>query len=460
MSQDRHQILIVDDEAVFARAVSRLLARNGLSAVVCDNLGEARAYLSSHRPGIVLLDMRLPDGSGLDLLRELNPGESPLSVIVMTAFGDMENAVAAMKAGASDYLRKPVDMGELLKAVEACRRRAELPDDAGAERGRESIDRIMGSSPAMEAIRGRVEKIADLAARASDAPPTVLITGETGSGKDLVARSLHDASIRRDKPFVHVDCAALPDDLIEAELFGHEKGAYTGAHKDRPGLIEAARDGTLFLDEIGELPADLQTKLLAVLERRRHRRIGDTAEQTTNAWFLVATNRDLSSMVEQGGFRPDLYFRLNVLTINTVPLREHPEDIVELAKSFAAATASRYGVNTPALSAEVEKRLIEYRWPGNARELSHVIERAVLLSDEGTVRIDDLSLEDAAGPDQAEEGPDIKDLTLGEAEEMMIHNALEACQGNVSAAARHLGVTRMTLRHRMQKYGIGSRGSG
>lgn len=458
MTENRHQVLIVEDETVFARAVSRLLARNDLSAVICDSLQEADEYLSKHDPEIVLLDMRLPDGSGLDLLRSLNAGSPFPSVIVMTAFGDMENAVAAMKAGASDYLRKPVDMGELLKVVEACRRRAERSIGSGARQGGEPVQRILGSSPVMQAIRDRVEKIAGLVARAGDSPPTVLISGETGSGKDLVARSLHEASIRRDKPFVHVDCAALPDDLIEAELFGHEKGAYTGAHKHRAGLIEAARDGTLFLDEIGELPADLQTKLLAVLERRRHRRIGDTAEQTTNAWFVVATNRDLSSMVEQGGFRSDLYFRLNVLTIDTVPLREHPEDVVELAQSFTAATATRYGMPTPALSNEVGKRLAEYRWPGNVRELSHVIERAVLLSDDGAIRIEDLSLESPEPPSRGEEPANIKDLTLGAAEEMLIQNALDECRGNVSAAARHLGVTRMTLRHRMQKYGIKAQG--
>ena len=277
-----------------------------------------------------------------------------------------------------------------------------------------------------------------------------MILGETGTGKDVVARLLHEYSARRELPFVHVDCASLPKDLIEAELFGHEKGAFTSAHVARTGLIEAAEDGVLFMDEIGELPMDLQAKLLAVLERRTLRKVGTTKERPVAAWIIAATNRDVAQLVKQGEFRSDLYYRLNVLSISIAPLRERGDDIILLARHFIRQSAKRYGISSVTLSGQAIRALGSYHWPGNVRELKHMIERAVLLCGEGELSPDSLSLT-AHGP---AETPIEADLTLDNAELMLIKNALEKCGGNVSKAARELGITRMALRYRIKKHNL------
>jgi DNA-binding NtrC family response regulator len=299
----------------------------------------------------------------------------------------------------------------------------------------------------------RAERIGTLLQNPDVIPPTVLILGETGTGKDLAARLLHRSSARADRPFVHVDCAALPKDLIEAELFGHEKGAFTSAVSERTGLIEAAEDGTVFLDEIGELPAELQTKLLAVLERRMLRRVGSSQERPTAAWFVAATNRAVEAMVAAGQLRSDLYYRLNVLTLQMPPLRERGDDILLLAEHFAAHTARRYGLPCPALSAAARAALAGYAWPGNVRELKHVMERAVLLAAGTGIGASELAL---AAPIAAATAPgrDLDALTLDAAEKLLIERALQRTGYNVSEAARQLGVTRMAMRYRMKQHGI------
>lgn len=303
-------------------------------------------------------------------------------------------------------------------------------------------------------VRKQVEQISRLTEATDTIPPTILILGETGTGKDVAARLLHENSSRKDKPFVHVDCASLPKDLIEAELFGHEKGAFTSAHVARTGLIEAAEDGVLFLDEIGELPLDLQSKLLAVLERRTLRRVGTTHERPVAAWFIAATNRDIKTLMEKGEFRSDLYYRLNVLSIFIPPLRERGEDIQLLAKYFANQTARRYGLNEIRVSDEASKVLMEYHWPGNVREMKHLLERAVLLSGGGEITSDALSLGPKESGQTGTTETNISDLTLDSAELMLIKQALEKTGGNVSKAARELGITRMALRYRMKKYNL------
>lgn len=450
-------VLVVDDELLFAKAVVRHLQKSGYHCSHAATLTAARASMAEAEPDIVLLDMRLPDGSGLDFLRQLRESSS-VPVVVMTAYGEVDDAVAAMKYAASDYLKKPLDLEELRMQLGKVLATRELNRQLEYSRAREDASagraQLLGDSAAIVKVREQIKRIAALAA-GSAPPPTVLITGETGTGKDVAARLLHQHSARAQRPFVHVDCAALPKDLIEAELFGHVKGAFTHAVAERAGLIEAADDGVVFLDEVGELPLELQAKLLAVLERRRLRRIGSSAERQTSAWFIAATNRDVDAMVATGTLRSDLYFRLKVLAIELPPLRQREDDAVLLALHFAREIARRYATPVARLSAAACLRLREYGWPGNVRELSHVMERAVLLA--GGADIDESALALPAGPHAPASVPDtagLDHMTLDEIEKMMLVRALAASQDNVSEAARRLGITRMAMRYRMDKYGI------
>ncbi len=448
------KILIVEDEVLFARAVLKRLQKAGFECEHAETLQDARAVVKQFSPDLVLLDMRLPDGNGMDLLPEL--AASGITVIVMTAYGDISDAVNAVKLGADDYLKKPIDLEELLLIVQKNEKTAELKISLDYSRQRnahkaESVS-LVGESPAIQSLRLQIARIAQLGSMNDAVPPTVLITGDTGTGKDVVARLLHASCANKDKPFVHVDCASLPAELIESELFGHEKGAFTNAVSARPGLIEAAEDGTLFLDEIGELPLTLQAKLLNVLERRKVRRLGATKERDVPARIIAATNRDLHEMVNAGTFRSDLYYRLNVMTIVLAPLRERADDVVVLAKHFISLTEKRYGLTKHSLSPTAIEALLQYTWPGNVRELRHQISRAVLLSNQPQISATDLALP-AAKPEQHEAKYKVQ-LTLDASEKHMLLNALEASHHNVSEAARQLGITRMTMRYRMDKHGI------
>ena len=470
------RLLVVDDEAVFARAVAIRMRRAGYHCEVAGTLAAANASLMATRPDLVLLDMRLPDGSGLDFLAALREGEhADLPVVVVTAFGDLDDAVAAMKRQALDYVTKPIDLDELLVKLETVLERTRIATQLAYSRQRESHAReeatLLGASAPMVDLRAQVERIRRLATLSDAAPPTVLVLGETGTGKDVTARALHTGSNRSTQPFVHVDCAALPKDLIEAELFGHEKGAFTGAHASRTGLIEAAEAGTLFLDELGELPLDVQSRLLSVLERRTLRRVGSSRERSVAAWFVAATNRPLEEMVSRGAFRSDLYYRLKVLTLDLPPLRERGDDVLMLARHYAERAARRYGLPAPELGGDARAALFAYHWPGNVRELVNVVERAVLLCGGGPLSADALGLTPALSPMIAAVGrhaePEVPanpavaapagppdDATLPEMEARLIREALQATGGNVSAAARQLGVSRMRLRYRLQKYAI------
>ncbi len=444
------KILIVEDETLFARAVQKHMQKAGFDCEHAETLQEGRAITKQFEPEIVLLDMRLPDGNGLDYLPELVAGG--MTVIVMTAYGDFSDAVTAIKLGANDYLKKPIDLEELLLIVQKNEKMAALKTSLNYSRQRNTYAAetvgLIGESPAIESLRIQVARIASLTGDA--APPSVLIAGETGTGKDVVARLLHAASTNNDKPFVHVDCASLPADLIEAELFGHEKGAFTGAVGARAGLIETAEDGTLFLDEIGELPLTLQAKLLNVLERRVVRRLGSTKERNVPARIVAATNRDLHEMVNAGKFRSDLYYRLNVMMIALAPLRERGDDVVLLAKYFMQLTEKRYGLSKHLLSASALEALGNYSWPGNVRELRHQISRAVLLSTSTQITATDLALREVKFEQSTHHLQ--TQITLDASEKQMLLSALEATHNNVSEAARKLGITRMTMRYRMDKH--------
>ncbi|MCZ6803475.1 MAG: sigma-54 dependent transcriptional regulator [Proteobacteria bacterium] len=457
------QILIVEDEIVFAKAVKKQLQRAGYKCEIAGDLDTAREKFESQMPDLVLLDMRLPDGSGLDFLESIKNGQNPnAAVLVMSAYGELEDAVSAMKMGASDYLKKPVDLEELLINIEKVLDKNELETkltySSKRERNASETVDLIGECPGIISVKQQIEQIARLTRASKTVPPTVFILGETGTGKDVVARLLHASTALSDKPFVQIDCASLPKDLIEAELFGHEKGAFTNAHAARTGLIEAAEDGVLFMDEIGELPPDLQSKLLAVLDRRLMRRVGTTKELPVRAWFIAATNRNIEDLVSKGEFRTDLYYRLNVLSIEMPSLRTRGNDIIILAKYFSEQTVRRYGFEKVSLSDEAVQALMEYSWPGNVRELKHLIERAVLLNSGGELSSDALGLTNRAlsGHTENSQASDsnIEDMTLESAELTLITQALDKANGNVSKAARELDITRMAMRYRMKKYNL------
>lgn len=445
----KHQfkILVVEDEVLFARAVMRRLQKANYECAHVETVADARNIVKQFSPDIVLLDMRLPDGNGFDLIPFFVSKNA--MVTVMTAHGDISDAVNAIKLGALDYLKKPIDLEELFLSVKKAEATA-LQNSSleySRQRNAHAIEgaELLGESHAIQSIKAQIKRISQIVANDS-IPPTVLINGETGTGKDVAARLIHLSCHGNDKPFVHVDCASLPAELIESELFGHEKGAFTGAIDHRPGLIEAAEDGTLFLDEIGELPLALQAKLLNVLERRMVRRIGSTKERPVLARFIAATNRDLHEMSLQGGFRQDLYYRLNVMTLVMPPLRERLGDLVLLAEHFAAQTSKRYGLPKPVFTPEAVEKINKYSWPGNVRELRHQISRAVLLCSElGRVTEGDLALPGV----QLSAGS-----VLGETEKTLMLQALTNAKNNVSRAARELGISRMAMRYRMEKHNI------
>ncbi len=452
------KVLLVEDEALFAKAVCKKFRAADYHCNIAGTLAEAETLLKQDIPDLILLDMRLPDGSGLDFLTRLRESEArETPVIVMTAFGELDDAVAAMKLQALDYLKKPVDLDELLitseKVLHNARLNQRLAYSRQREKGASNKPELVGNSPEIETTRQEIAQIASLISQNTEHAPVVLITGETGTGKDLAARLLHQQSRRAERPFVHVDCATLAKDLIETELFGHTKGAFTSASSERIGLIEAAEDGTVFLDEIAELPPELQVKLLAVLERHTVRRVGSSRERPVRAWFIAATNRPIEELVEKGDFRADLYFRLKVLTLHLPPLRERESDAVLLAEYFAAQTAQKFGLPKPKLSDDALGQLKRYHWPGNVRELAHLIERAVLLSQGKPITGDTLGLDNFSHASTAEAAPQ-QPSTLDETEAHLIAQALRDTQGNISAAARKLGITRMALRYRMQKHHI------
>jgi DNA-binding NtrC family response regulator len=445
------RVLVVDDESAFANAVAIRLRRDGHDCRVAGCLADARAALGESgpdaAPDLILLDMRLPDGTGLELLDELRSAGriGPPAVVAVTAFADIDNAIEAMKRGALDYLRKPLDLDELAlvaaRVLDSMRLRARL--DYSRERDSQTTAgaELHGKSPAFAAARREIETIAALAGEHGNPPPNVLVTGETGTGKDLAARLIHALGPRGERPFVRIDCPTLPREA-EIELFGSAG----------PGLIEAAEDGTVFLDEVGELPLDMQSKLLAVIERRTLRRLGHR-EAAVRARFIATTNRELADAVKHGVFRADLFYRLNVLAVRMPPLRECPGDAALLARTFIESIARRYGRPVPRLSESAAVALDRYSWPGNVRELQHLMERAVLLNRSGAIAVRDLPLP-AVGSDGNDPYAALDGMTMEGAERWLMARALERSRGNVSAAARELGITRMAMRYRMEKHGF------
>jgi DNA-binding NtrC family response regulator len=448
-------ILLVEDELVLAKNLRRSLERAGHVVEAVESGEAALAHLHTARPDLALLDNRLPGISGIDTLRAFRDHDPSIVVIMMTAFATLEDAITALRLGAADFVRKPVGLTDLeltiQRAVKNERLQRELRYYRGQRDGRGQSD-LIGSSEAIAQLRHTLGRLSTIARGRG---PTVLITGETGTGKGLLARLLHHASARASGPFIDINCTAIPETLLEAELFGYEKGAFTDARSAKPGLIEAAEGGTLFLDEIGHVSGPVQVKLLKVIEEHTVRRLGSIRDRATDVWVVAATNRNLEQGVRNQDFREDLYHRLRVLEIRVPPLRERGDDVVELAAHFLTMHAGRYGMPLPRLSAAALETLRRYRWPGNVRELANVLERALILGDGPVIEPGDLAM--PAGTESSDEFKVVfppGGIVWAELERSLIEQALAQAGGNQVRAAKLLGLSRDALRYRMEKHGV------
>jgi DNA-binding NtrC family response regulator len=444
-------VLIVDDEANVRKVLTALLEQAGYRTSPAASGEEALDLVRAQDPDLVLTDLRMPGMDGLELLRTLREEFPEIPVVLLTAHGTVEAAVEAMKRGAHDFLTKPFDkeqvvqvLAKALAQAERSRREFQGPIARDARCG------IVGSGPAMETVFHLVERLAPT-------PSTVLVTGETGTGKELVAEALHRLSPRAEGSLVRINCGALPDNLVEAELFGHEKGAFTGADRSKPGRFELADGGTLFLDEVGELPPPAQVKVLRVLQDGVVDRVGGTEPRQVDARLIAATNKDLEEAVRAGSFREDLLYRLRVVEIRVPPLRERLEDVPPLAEFFLDKHARRLGRARPGISPGAVAALASREWPGNVRELENAVERAMLLTDATVLEPADFGLEPAPAGAPREGG--IKaaaKAVAAEAERRMIRAALEATEGNVTRAAEKLGLSRRGLQLKMKELGLRS----
>lgn len=438
-----HQVLLIEDEEIIRSSLKRLLERNGYSVSVAGAVPEAEQQYSLNDFDLIIADLRLPGPPGTEVLNLV----SEVPVVIMTSYASVSSAVEAMKLGAVDYIAKPFDHDELLLTLERVLKQRSLERQNRALKSDLSrsypVSGMIGNSPVMHEIFERIQRVAP-----TDA--TVLILGESGTGKELVARAVHEQSPRREQPLITVNCAAIPDNLLESELFGHEKGAFTGAHDTHHGLVEAAHGGTLFLDEIGELPTDAQARLLRVLQEGEIRRIGSTQSRRVDVRLIAATNRDLKQEVERGNFRSDLYFRLHVMEILLPPLRDRGDDIRELAEHLLARTCKRLNRPSRHYSDEALEALYHYSWPGNVRELENVIERAVILADNEVIQATALGLPQATDTQPAEGASDKLSL-----DEYFIYFVRENEQKMTETElARQLGVSRKTLWERRHRLGV------
>jgi two-component system, NtrC family, response regulator AtoC len=461
-------VLIIEDETILGDSISTYLERHGYTTSVARSGEEGLRMAEEVSPDVAVVDIRLPGIDGLKVLEQVRDLSPSTEVVMMTAHASVSSAVEAIKRGAFDYLTKPLDLEELRvvvdKALANLRMRRELSylKARGEAGGR--VSEIVGESPPIRALRQQIERIASLESLGAGGAPTVLIRGETGAGKELVARAIHYRGSNSAGPFVEINCAAIPPTLLEAELFGYERGAYTDARTAKPGLFEAAEGGTLFLDEIGHMDLALQVKLLKVIEDKSLRRLGGLRAKTINARVIAATNRDLEAAIAEGIFRLDLYYRIKVLTLDVPPLRARGEDITLLARHFLDRCTKQYGRSGKTLAPEAESLLLKYPWPGNVRELAHVMERAVLLHGNTAVKPEDLGLSGVKAEASVVVGSgggvqvdfSAGGIILDEVERQIVVEALKASEWNRAKAAQLLGISKDTLRYRMEKYQLRS----
>jgi len=449
-------ILVVDDEHLIRWSVEQVLRREGFGVLQAGTGADALRLAQAEAPDLVLLDIRLPDGDGLEILERLRAGDPDLPVIMITAHGGVESAVRAMKLGAHDYIIKPVNFEEMTiairKALETRSLRREVARFQSEERRGARLADLVGESRAIRDLAALIGRIAQ-----SDAT-TVLLEGESGTGKDLVARIIHFESARARAPFLALNCVALPEHLLESELFGHERGAFTDAKGLKKGLFEQADGGTVYLDEIGDMKPDLQAKLLRLIEEKSFRRVGGLRDFRVDVRIIAATNRDLGRALEEGEFRKDLYYRLKVFPLRLPPLREHPEDILPLTSHFIARFNGEMGREVREIHPEAQACLTEYAWPGNVRELRNVLERALILASGPVLHVEHLPPEVGARVPPPEKAAPMalpaEGVSLEEVERDLVRQALDATGGNQVRAARLLGISRDALRTRMKKFGF------
>jgi two-component system, NtrC family, response regulator AtoC len=457
----RAKVLVCDDEELIRWSLAEELTSKGYEAIAVGSLAEARQAVKRHDPELMILDIRLPDGSGKELLAEFRSADPDVPIVMITGHGNVQTAVEVTRMGATAYHPKPFDLEEMMLTVERALQDAARQRELRVLRERSSrvgYEEIVGDSPAMRRVFELLRRLED-----ADAP-TVLILGESGTGKDLVARAIHRRSRRADEPFLEIDCTGLSDQLIQSELFGHERGAFTDAKVRKLGLFEVASRGTIFLDEIGELSMVTQSKLLRALENRRFKRVGGTVDVELRARIIAATNRDLTVEVAEGRFRKDLFYRLNVIPVEVPPLRDRTGDVPMLVHHFVKKLSRDLGRDLDGIDASAVGRLDAYEWPGNIRELRNVLERAVILARGSRLTPADLPAEvgSASGGSRASTGgrfvlPD-EGIDLAGLERDLVLQALERSGGNQSEAARLLGIGRFALRYRMEKQGLLKRG--
>jgi two-component system response regulator PilR (NtrC family) len=438
------KVLIVDDEADILELLELTLVRMGLESQRAMKVADAIALLKTHAYDLCLTDMRLPDGTGIELVQYIGQHHPELPVAVITAYGSTENAVAALKAGAFDYIPKPVSLEQLRALVKSALNVSEKDAQATPDHT------LLGNSPAIQFARNMIDKLAR-----SQAP--VYVTGESGCGKELAARLIHEQSTRQAQPFVPVNCGAIPENLMESEFFGYKKGAFTGADADRDGFFQAANGGTLFLDEVADLPLSMQVKLLRTIQEKKVRKVGATQEDPIDVRIISATHQALSSLVENGKFRQDLYYRLNVIELKMPALREMREDISFIAQALLNRLAKQSDAAVPVLSEEAIAALRDYAFPGNVRELENILERALALCSGDKIGHDDLYLSMPASLDEEPREPGAKwplQDYLDRLEREAIMEALEKTRYNKTAAAKLLGITFRALRYRLERLGI------
>jgi two-component system, NtrC family, response regulator AtoC len=449
------RILVVDDEENIRLVLRTLLRKHGFEVEVADSGEAALALLDAFDPDVILTDVRMPRMGGLDLLATLKAKQHPATVIVMSAYGNVDLAIEAMKAGAYDYVSKPFKPDEIVLVLRKAEERETLRRENRALREQiqkeNQFESILAKSREMLDIFRTISKIADF-------KTTVLLTGESGTGKELVARAIHKRSSRTDAPFVAINCGAIPENLLESELFGHKRGAFTDASSDRRGLFEEANGGTLFLDEIGELPLNLQVKLLRVVQEDSIRRLGDSKDIVVNVRLIAATHRDLAADVKAGRFREDLFYRINVLLIHIPPLRNRREDVNLLIDHFISRNNARLGTRSRGVSTEARKLLLEYAWPGNVRELENTIERAMVLTETDLLEVSDLPdrIRDALDPVQVHlaSGELSIKRTAAAIEQILIRRALTKTKGNRTRAADLLEISHRALLYKIKDYKI------
>ena len=451
----RFSILLVDDEPGQRTVLAGFLRKKTHTVREAGSVGEALTLVAQEVPNIVLTDMRMTDRTGLDLLREVRKISPDTTVIIMTAFGTIEQAVQAMQDGAYSYLTKPIDLGELDLLMQRIGEREQLISENRLLKeqlvNRYALTGIIAGSPAMESVLNTAGRVAQ--SRAS-----VLVRGESGTGKELIARAIHYNSPRAAEPFIAVNCAALNEHLLESELFGHEKGAFTGADRQRRGRFEAADGGTLFLDEVGDIPLSMQVKLLRVLQERSFERVGGTAPIEVDVRLIAATNRDLEAMIKAGTFREDLLYRLNVVTLDIPPLRERREDIAPLAQHFTVRFSQENQRSPMSWSREAWELVQRHAYPGNVRELENIIQRAVILARGDVITMEDLPpvMKNLQPEPPASAGREVADLPgqVDRLEKELVLEALRLHNGNQSRAAGQLGLSERNLRYRLKKWGI------